>query len=374
MTTLNTPPPTSNLGSMQKKIVDRLTRLGSRIRRQIALDGLTRSFAVLAGLLALSVVLDWWLELSRPVRVVYWLVTLAAAAHFLYHYALKPLAKRFSPIELAEAVDHASGAAGSQQVAPRVATVLQLPGMLGDEAALSSNMIHSAVERSYHSLEGDPFERHVNQKHAMWCGGALLAAILIPTVIALAMQYGAMGAFGTWASRWLAFSDTPYTRNTTIVVEGLDDGRLVVPRNEAATVRVTITNADGSEPREVEVRTEVTAQWEASSKGLVNLKHEKAIAAGLKKEKIPISIIVGVISHPEAGDFLVDSGINTNVANGKRGAIRGLVGIVAGSMKPLESTASLVTRLDLSVSGVLLTHSHFDHIMGLPDLPSEEPR
>jgi len=255
MTTLNTPPTGGNLGSMQQKVVDRLTRLGGRIRRQIALDGFTRGFAVLAGLLALSVVLDWWLQLSRPVRVVYWLVTLAAAGHFIYHYALKPLARKFSPLELAEAVDHASGATGDRQVAPRVGTGLQLPDMWGDEAALCSNMIQSAVTRSYQSLEGDDFERHVNQKHMLWCVYALVAAVAVPMIIALVMQFGAMGAFGTWASRWLAFSDTPYTRNTTIVVEGLDDGRLVVPRNEAATVRVTVTNADGSEPREVEVTT-----------------------------------------------------------------------------------------------------------------------
>lgn len=255
MTTLHTPPPAGDMDSMQRKLADRLLRLGSRIRRQIALDGFTRGFAVLVGLLALSLVLDWWLELSRPVRVIYWLVTLAAASHFLYHYALKPLAKKFGPIELAQAVDHASGAAGDQQVAPRVATVLQLPAMIGDDTATSSNMISSAVNRSYQSLERDDFERHLNGRHMMACGLGLLAAVAIPAGLALLMQLGANGAFSTWASRWLLLADTDYERNTQIVITGLDDeGRLVVPKNEAATIRVAVTNKNG-EVQEVEIVT-----------------------------------------------------------------------------------------------------------------------
>ncbi|XAL98639.1 hypothetical protein OT109_13750 [Phycisphaeraceae bacterium D3-23] len=260
MTTLNTPPPdatpTRPLASMQKKVVDRLGQLGSRIRRQIALDGFARSLCVLLGLLALSLVLDWWLELSRPIRVVYWLVTLAAAAHFLYHYALKPLSKKFGPIDLAQAVDNASGAEGDAKVAPRVATVLQLPEMLGDDEATSSNMIHSAVSRSYDSLEKDNFERHVNNTHVMNCIAAIGAAIILPVGLALVMQFAANGALGTWAQRWLMLSDTAYERNTTIEVLGLDDGgRLVIPKGETATIRVRVTTRDESEVRDVEVTT-----------------------------------------------------------------------------------------------------------------------
>ncbi|MEM9415225.1 MAG: hypothetical protein AAGA29_07100 [Planctomycetota bacterium] len=260
MTTLNTPPPdatpTRNLASMQQAVMDRLSRLGVRIRRQIALDGFARGLCVLLGLLALSIVLDWWLELSRPIRVVYWLVTLAAAAHFLYHYAIKPLSKKFGPIDLAQAVDNASGAQGNAKVAPRVATVLQLPEMLGDDEATSANMIHSAVSRSYDSLEREDFERHVNTSHMMTCLAAVGAAVLIPVGVALLMQFTANGAFGTWAERWLMLANTDYNRNTEIKVLGLDDdGRLVIPKGETATIRVEVTTQNETEVRDVEVTT-----------------------------------------------------------------------------------------------------------------------
>lgn len=127
-------------------------------------------------------------------------------------------------------------------------------------------------------------------------------------------------------------------------------------------------------PVDVDVRTVVSARWEAARKGLVNLRHPTAKDAGLKNEKIPIVLLVGVIQHPDAGDFIVDTGINTDLAQGKRdGAIRGLVFTVAKSMEPLEPLADIVARHELSVQGVLLTHSHFDHVLGLPDLPLETP-
>ena len=114
MSTLQTQPTHSDLPGMQAKLRGRLAQLGAKLRMRIALDSAVRGLAVLLGLLALSLVLDFWLELSRPMRVFYWLITLAAAAHFLYHYGYKPLRKKLSPIELAEA--EYSGAVGMHRM------------------------------------------------------------------------------------------------------------------------------------------------------------------------------------------------------------------------------------------------------------------
>lgn len=127
-------------------------------------------------------------------------------------------------------------------------------------------------------------------------------------------------------------------------------------------------------PIEVEVRTVVSAQWESNLRGLLNLRHPAAKEAGLKNEKVPIVLAVGIVRHPEAGDFLVDTGIDTGLAEGNPdGAARGLLKTVAKDMRPVESLAAIIERHELAVSGVLLTHSHFDHILGLPDLPPEVP-
>ncbi|MEM9453092.1 MAG: MBL fold metallo-hydrolase [Myxococcota bacterium] len=127
-------------------------------------------------------------------------------------------------------------------------------------------------------------------------------------------------------------------------------------------------------PVEVEVQTVVSARWEAARKGLVNLRHPTAREAKLKNEPVPIVLPVGVIQHPEAGDFIVGTGVDTALAQGARdGAIRGLMRAAIKTIEPLESLADIVARYELSVQGVLLTHTHFDHVLGLPDLPPETP-
>lgn len=257
MTTLNTPTPnpSPDLPGMQEKLRGRLARLGSKLRTRIALDSAVRALAVLLGLLALSLVLDFWLELSRPMRVFYWLVTLAAAAHFLYHYGIKPLRKKLSPVELAEAVDIAQNHRGTQQLAPRVATVLQLPGMLGDEEALSGNMIVDAVGRSYQSLESTNFATALSSKHTTQCLGVLLASLLVFGGTGAGMSAAGEDVLGTWAQRWLMLSDASYPRNTAIEVTGLsEDGVLVIPAGENVTLFTAITTKDGEPIEEARLK------------------------------------------------------------------------------------------------------------------------
>jgi N-acyl homoserine lactone hydrolase len=127
-------------------------------------------------------------------------------------------------------------------------------------------------------------------------------------------------------------------------------------------------------PVDVDVQAVVSARWEAGRKGLVDLNHPVAREAGLTHEKVPIVLLVGVIRHPTAGDFVVDTGVSDELAHReRRGAVRGLTRSVTNSMEPLESLAGLVARKQLDVRGVLLTHSHFDHVLGLPDLSPDVP-
>ena len=253
MTTLNTPNPKPDLPRMQSELSSRLASVAIRIRSQITFDAGVRGLAVILGLMAVSLVLDYWLELSLPIRIGYWVVTLAAAGYLLYRYGIKPLCQPLGPVEVAEAVDIARGHTGVQQIAPRVATVLQLPQQLGDESALSGQMIHDAVARSYHALEQTNFNRALSSKHVMQCVGILFAALIVPGAIGGVMHTVGENVLPTWAERWLLFQDSAYPRNTQISVEGLEDGKLYIPAGEEFTFFATVRNKDKTEVKEVRV-------------------------------------------------------------------------------------------------------------------------
>lgn len=128
-----------------------------------------------------------------------------------------------------------------------------------------------------------------------------------------------------------------------------------------------------AEPSEVEVRVEVAAHWLASRRGLINFKHPTTQRSQLEAGPQLISLLVGVIRHPERGDFLIDTGIDRTLAEGDPAAVRGAVERILETLMPVEDIASMRRRLSLDLRGVFLTHTHFDHVLGLPDLPTDLP-
>lgn len=126
-------------------------------------------------------------------------------------------------------------------------------------------------------------------------------------------------------------------------------------------------------PVQLQVDTVVGASWAVPRKGLINLDHPEARAAGLRNGKHPIAVATHVIRHPTAGDFLVDTGIDAAFANGTHPAVKGLVRVFTRDMEAKTSVDAMRRDAGLKISGVLLTHAHLDHVLGLPGIPLDTP-
>jgi glyoxylase-like metal-dependent hydrolase (beta-lactamase superfamily II) len=129
-------------------------------------------------------------------------------------------------------------------------------------------------------------------------------------------------------------------------------------------------------PGPVLVDTIVSADWQVTRAGLINLDDPAARAAHLTDGDEPIAIFVHVLRHPTRGTFLVDSGVSHQLATDPA---RSGVGVLVRSAMHLEKlraradAASIVARQPGGVAGVLFTHLHLDHICGVPDLPAGTP-
>jgi N-acyl homoserine lactone hydrolase len=127
-------------------------------------------------------------------------------------------------------------------------------------------------------------------------------------------------------------------------------------------------------PGPIELTTVVGANWEVTRGGLVNLDHPKAKQAGLVDGPEGIVIAFHAVSHPKAGLYLVDTGVEKAMRDAPSESALG-TGLVAGEMhaekiKVLQDTAGWIAAQKVAVSGVFLTHLHVDHVTGLRDVPA----
>lgn len=130
------------------------------------------------------------------------------------------------------------------------------------------------------------------------------------------------------------------------------------------------------QPGPIQLETINSADWSVSLAGLVNLKSQAAIQAGLKDRDEPIQVYAHLLRHPKFGNYLVDTGVSKKLLDdpGKEG-LNWLIRKVMHTerMKLNKSTAEILQGMDGKLSGVFFTHLHIDHISGMPDIPNDVP-
>lgn len=130
-----------------------------------------------------------------------------------------------------------------------------------------------------------------------------------------------------------------------------------------------------SEDGIVRLRKVVAADWQVPLSGLLDLSHPRARAAGLVDGPEPIKVFSWVVDHPHFGRWLIDSGIAASIAERPTDEFSLPVRLAmdTAALDVHVTTASLLADPARPLRGVVLTHLHLDHIMGLPDLPEGVP-
>jgi glyoxylase-like metal-dependent hydrolase (beta-lactamase superfamily II) len=126
-------------------------------------------------------------------------------------------------------------------------------------------------------------------------------------------------------------------------------------------------------PADVTVDVVLSAHWKVPRNGVLDMNDPKARAAGKPRDKVPIVLPIGVVRHATKGDFVIDTGVERAMVDGERGARRGLLAVFLKSIDPVISLGEIIERDRLQLAGVLLTHMHIDHVLGLSDVPKGTP-
>lgn len=163
---------------------------------------------------------------------------------------------------------------------------------------------------------------------------------------------------------------------TTLLAGCAATTHLVEPAHLGTPRSLEALEAVIDQPGPIEVETLVAADWQVPLSGLLNLEDPSARRAKLEDHEEPIQIFLHVLHHPTRGLFLIDSGVESAFVHDRsHTAVRGVVASVAGldQLVVEVDTRSWLERQHEPVRGVFLTHLHFDHVMGLPDVARGTP-
>ncbi len=224
-----------SLTALREQVASRLAVVRRALLGHFLAEGVARMLVVTIGLLLLSLGLDWWLDLSFTARMIYWGVVLSTAAGLLFWFVIRPWRLPLGPIDIAAALDQKRA---GPPLASQVASVIQLVDANPDQVGESAAMREQAVRASHAALDQIDFRSALNSKHLWTAIAVAVGALLLPAGIALAFPSTAK----LWAERWFAGSDRPWPRSTRIVIEGVRNGVLQVPRGEVFTVQANVTD------------------------------------------------------------------------------------------------------------------------------------
>jgi hypothetical protein len=233
------PPQTQHeLTDLRNRLAARLIAVRRAMRGHFLAEGLALLAAAALGIAAVTLLLDWRLELSLSARVGVLIVCAAGMAWLLFKHLWQPLTIPLSPLDVAAAIDRTVSGPANGKLSARVASVLELSQAPDNPESMSPDLVVRAVRQNFRELEQVSFARHLSGQHLGLCLAALVAAIAIPAGFAMAAPAVAQ----LWRDRWLLGSERPWPHTTTIEVVGVHDGRLIVPRGEAASLQVKVTD------------------------------------------------------------------------------------------------------------------------------------
>ncbi len=123
---------------------------------------------------------------------------------------------------------------------------------------------------------------------------------------------------------------------------------------------------------QVELTTFFTGTVTVPTNGMLNMDDPKT--DGITTDLMVVEVYAHWVRHPTKGDYLIDTGLNKTYGDKPHGDMRGIVArfIVKDShQNDGEDIHSQVTKYNIDLNGVFLTHAHMDHTSGIPDLPKD---
>ncbi len=236
-------------------ILERLAELRRKLSAWLLVDGLSRVLAVVVGLVAFDLLLDWSFQMDRPQRLVMLALSLAVTAVVAYRRLWKPLAENASDDALALRIE-----AQHPALHERLISALQLARLETPPAGASPQMTNAVIEQGVAAARQLNVASLLDRQRLLWNSGLLAAALLALGGTAAAGMVNETIAI--WFQRNVMLADREWPQDVHFRIIGAVDDMLAVPRGDDWLLEAEVTADSRRIPTEawLEIRGEKRLQ------------------------------------------------------------------------------------------------------------------
>jgi hypothetical protein len=181
-----------------------------RLRNRYLLFGISKAVLWVAALAVLFFVLDRWLRLPTPIRLIHLIACISVGVYAITHFVRYPLSKKFTEIDLALWLEHTY-----PELHQRLVSAVQLHSV---DAPELRNQSRAMIDQLWHETAARTQELKLD---ALFDNRALGRVIVLAGILCAGLFTGAVVApetARTFAMRHLGFQ-VDYPRDTTLIVE-----------------------------------------------------------------------------------------------------------------------------------------------------------
>jgi hypothetical protein len=209
------------------------------LRRQIVtwfvVDGLARVLFWLIVLIGIDFVIDWLFRMDRPQRGIMLVLSLAVLAAVVIMRLVRPLLTAPSDEALCLAVEDRFGELRESLISAVQFSRIRDVRAVGASRSLVDATIDLGTQQARKLDFGAVLDRR--GLALSWIAFLLLAATTGGIVIAAVSNT----TLSLWYERNVLLADRPWPWDTYLIVEGAEDGQVIIPRGDDWTLTVTVS-------------------------------------------------------------------------------------------------------------------------------------
>jgi hypothetical protein len=232
------------------QIIERkIAGLRRKLTGWLTVHGLGRWLLIVCGLIIADIFIDRMFEMDFAQRAIMLVVMATVAIYFFFTKVIKPLLTRMSDDALIYQVEQKHE--GTQE---KILASLQLARQsdLATTGA-SQQLVDATIESGITKAQSIDFSQTLNHKEHTKDLGLLGGGVFLLATLAIGIFLSQF--FGTWFSRNVMLTQRQWPQPTYLVIQGAEDGRMLLPLGSKHKQIVTIT--EDSTVTDVEVDLEV---------------------------------------------------------------------------------------------------------------------